>query len=295
MQMKKFGNITELKKLNKAYTDFKEKRISYNLLKEKTTIFAYNFITNYLKDKSEDFAHDLFLKVYESIHKLIQRYNPEIKKYGYYILMNIYYQKKNHERAYYEKKVLERIIQNRELYKIRKDIKPDYVNEKKIIYRNRKSYNEAENRKKIKKFSTKKLMVLLLRQSCHMSAIEIDSFCKVFDINKNQALHNIYVANEITKSRKERFRKLCEIRDNHFCKITLLRNQFINENDSVEQKKIKARLDNHEMGLIKINDTIQRCRLEPSSSEISKILGMPKGTVDSTINTVSRNEIIISN
>lgn len=276
-------------KLNKIYKRYENDEVSRKQLHEEMWNFAYTIIRKKMH-VDEDEGHELFMVFYTSMEQILNRYNPDQKDFQSYIIMTLNFRLKNLRRTSV-KNLVQRITAQTVTQQETSGITyPEETAEPCHDFESNRGempFIETRNGKiielhpKMNDRNKRRMLILLIKQSCRLSALEIERFCTLFGINHRKAEHFIYLTQQITYERRERHRRFCEARNKRYNRLQILRHRFINEEDTHHQEHIRRRISREEQLLKSLNERIRRARLEPSNREVATLLEMPKGTVDS--------------
>lgn len=291
--------------LNDRYLQYLKGQLSFQSIKEEVILATYQIIKSKLHLKEDD-LHELLLSFYPRINDIILKYRKGAKKfYNYLILMLNYHYKDFNKRKL--RKSLQYIIDIKTHIDSYEKEMNDETFDQDLIQNNIKTIfqktpganckqlevydNEQTYTKNIKTKVKKQMTILLLKQHNRMNASEINQFSELFDLPKIKINHYILLGEIMTYDRKMKYRSVCEIRNNRFNKLQLLRHKLITEESEYRQTELVIKIKTEENQVDSLNARIRKIKLDPSNKEIANILGIPKGTVDSVLYHLGKKSI----
>ena len=294
--------------------------ITKGRLKEILMLWAYKQVNSFALI-NEDEKQELILSFYCKIDSYLENYNPEKKNFESYLSMNLQYSLLS-LRSQNRRKNIQSVIATCGDYHLEKlsygIALAESCYEKSSYTTCEENYNTIENyysssypnldekllsresicqiKNEIQKYpiseiKRRHLLVQFLKQTNRLSPQQIETYCEIFDFNKEEIFHYIYKLQQLTSPKKERKNRYLEIMNNHFTALQILRYKHYNCEDNLVRKILSEKMVVLEERLKKATIRYHRCTVDPTNNELANVLSMPKGTVDSIFVTHPYNSL----
>lgn len=267
-------------KLNELYFLFKENSLSRNGLE--SSVYQY-FIDN--QDKTtlgrweKDMYEDFLSWYYPRLCKTIDSYCE--KEASFEVFMNV--SLKLSAKEYYvnltTKSFIEYSAWSVKVYdNYAREDAPHYLHEE----QEKTLSSFIDKTKKIK--NTKQLLILILKCYYYVTDDFIDRAATHIGIDKEKLREMI---NQLHKKRADKEERIFRMKENIYtqyyrCIVYEKRLACLDEN-AVTYLKLKNRLEKARKRLEKMRNRVSNMRKNPSNKEIAELLGLSKGTVDSSL------------
>ena len=236
------------------------------------------YVFEYLKNKTkliEDERGDFFLYFYSRIIKLIQKFEYNGTPFEHYINVHLKFQIKTFLKRSKEKSLSTLVSSNASFvqevfglpYHIQ-DNDPDSIKPSNFTFSD---------------IHRKRLVIALLKTYAHFDDESLLDICDSLCIDFSCITAHIAQIEQLCASRIVRFHKLKERRNLVYSKLFLcqerLRVSYCNE----EQNELRRKIKKYKTTLRRLIHEIKAVTIGPSHRELSVILNIPKGTIDSSL------------
>lgn len=264
------GLITELVREHKrGVSRFKEiAQALFPLLTEKARCYA----RRYGIERNEILSEFMF-----KLPKLIERFDVEGGVFEHYVLASLKWFSRDMKRD----ELLGRSNDAFLFHESEKDIRSmdhqqAFQEEEEYSMRLPKSYFNESSLKQ-------RLVILLLKSALHVTDAHIEKVAAFTGISQGFLRHAVTLLNERLYSRKERRDYLLGNKRWVDRRMLYLRSKLSMEYDEPERSIILAKLTKLEEKRARLDSQIKGLPDGPSHDEIARILGIPRGSVDSSL------------
>ncbi len=277
------------KSLTQEIIEFKKTGLGIDDIIERIAIQIYQYPRNKFNIPEDDNS-DFFLYFYPKIPKMIYRFQYTGRDFESYLLVSLKYQLK----TFLGKKAKQMYKDKLEGYKCFWDIKDNSditVHEKKVEYTDsiRKILN-IDNFGHIKCDITKKRVKYLALKNAHkLDENYIKRIAHLIDENEDTLRNNIINLNLKLNSRNERYERLTKRRNTIVLRIYKLHIDIFKTIDIELKNNLHSSLAIEKERLSNCIYQISKVGLAPKHSEIADVLGVPKGSIDSSIHYLKKS------
>ncbi|MFQ3619544.1 MAG: hypothetical protein SNJ78_01235 [Spirochaetales bacterium] len=267
--------------LQKIWTEYRKTGKGSDALIRAIVLFVYRFPLCCNNCTEEDCASFL-LSFYSRIPFLIEHYQEHGKGFEAYLKSCLKWHLKTYLKSRFKESQAQKILL--EEYKIAPNcrVKEDGFMEeiREPVY----PLTCHTTSKKVKKdFEGKKLLLLSLKAAYDLEDPSIEKIADCIGIHKEVFFHLIEVSRSTLLTKEERIKELSEKRDLLFFRITTLQNELHRCTKEECKVKLEKRLCHHQKMYRSLMRKIRNIHLSPSNKKLAEILGMPKGSIDSTL------------
>lgn len=261
-----------MESLTEAVLRYQDTGENYEKLIERISLIIYNY-PDRINSLTEEDKCDFYLGFFNRIEGLISNFNFNGRPFEVLLNQTL----KWHSRTLLADRKREKHLQAVEI--MDEEIK---IKEMLQVQWDRKEIEAVKV--EIKKSSLKqRLLFLFLMNSIHISENDTEIFSKISGYKYDWLLEKRDAIRSELHIKSSRLEKLREKRNNYF---TLLRYYQLQEQEEIEFNRKQACREKTIKLKKKLDDTrknISRISTKPTHIQIAKLLGIPKGTVDSGI------------
>lgn len=304
--------------LDEAYSRWREGKLSEKNLKQLLLKNAYQLVTRHFYQFSDDEIQELMLQFYLNLSELLSRYDSKRKSLSSFIFMFLSYQLSNIRSRTINKTVRSQIAACKDFhYSELPKGNESYAKEGRAFYsqngegdhsldpiaeipspygavslveehrwmlqeeRKEESKDQREKWNRDDLLSRRKMLITLLKKVHSLTSTEQEQMCQLWGLNVDEIFHYSYLLSQLTKEKRKRKEHYGKIMNHHFNTLQLLRYRLFNCEDSYSKLIFKEKINRMELKLKNITLKYDKVKLEPSNRELSEVLGIPKGTIDS--------------
>ncbi|MFP4364672.1 MAG: hypothetical protein ACLFR1_12480 [Spirochaetia bacterium] len=272
---------------------YKRSEVTIDTLKEKIGIAAYELLRRNV-ELTEDEVSEIFTVFYPMLDKLIKNYSEQGNSFEAYVYTSLKYRIRTFRRLQYVKNKKKKVIadihnrslkqkiniykwkmeQEEQLEKTEKDSLLEYFH---ILTHHVLGLDKPENRKK--RFLRRRLLLFGLKNTRHLTQEHVDYLEKYTEIQRNVLLHWIESLSKRIESNVVRYQMLTLRISKLYTRLYV--NRYYSDIEAEdERERISAKLKKS----ISFSQERRRgVRVFPSNADISSVVGIPKGTVDSSL------------
>lgn len=141
--------------------------------------------------------------------------------------------------------------------------------------------------------SMRRRMLFVLLKTAHvLDTREYDALAAATGCHPDSLSEMISRLSRLRKPARKRWRKLIERRNLAFADLHLWSSVACVEPEPHARARALAQAERHRYTLYRAQDQLTRVRLAPSNGQIARALGVPKGTVDTSLNWLRRNNAV---
>jgi DNA-binding transcriptional regulator YiaG len=129
----------------------------------------------------------------------------------------------------------------------------------------------------------RKLLLLSLKAAYDLEDRTIRSIAQSIGIHQEVLFHLIEVTRTSLSGKEERFRKLQEKRSKLYFRIYSIQEELVRCPNALAKENLLKRLSRLKSYLQKLRQTLSHHYLAPTHRKVAEILGIPKGSIDSTL------------
>lgn len=248
----------------------------------------------YVPTWEEDDYADFLAFFYTKIPRLIERYQYSGKPFEAYLYSTMRWQIKNFSIRLQKNRQastgIYRYMEFEDLYQQPHMIaEPEQLSEKYQLQQGLKRTLNITKKGQLHKQCWQKRIIFLALKNC--TVIE-DSLVKkvalAAGIKEDRLFKDLQKLKEKVMSRQSRYRQLTERHNQLYAYSLLLHEKIRLCNDQQTRNDLCIQLKKREEQKKRIKNQIRKLRFLPSHSEISKIMKIPKGTIDSSIHQLKK-------
>jgi hypothetical protein len=271
------------------YDDFKNGRISQDKLKEKILEFSYNQMIKHPNIEAGEFI----LEMIPNVKKIITEYNEDKSTFYTYICHHIKWLSLQCAKKYLkERDKVEAYLYHHDT--IYEDSMGVMDNEEEYFLLE-KNINSLSLKETLKNDSTlkKRLTILVFKNSRLLNDRMITIASEVLGV-KEEWIANIKHELDIICLKRLRARNYLEQRINRLL-LDITKSQIIltNTQGLLEKQKLVLNIEGKMERLHRLQIILKKRNYGPKNEEISRVLNIPKGTIDSSLYYIKKNINII--
>lgn len=292
--------------IQSAWNDYVQTGKGYEILLRSISLFVYQFPLHSKYCTEEDCA-EFFLSFYSRIPYIIQHYQEQGKGIEAYLRTCL----KWHMKTYLKSKLKENRAQQF-AFSEWKLYAPAWVEEdttgvepmgielceshppmqkgnqrrkpRQTQFRQKKPGKlPAEQALAVKDKQARKLLLLCLKAAYDLKDQTIQSIAQSIGIHPEVLFHLIEVTRTTLLKKEERFRKLQDKRSRLYFRICSLQDEMDRCSDLLSKEKLVKRLSRMRHCFQKLQKKLSHHYLAPTHQKVAEILGIPKGSIDSTL------------
>jgi len=284
-----------------AWEDYIRSGKGYEILLRSISLYVYQFPLHSRYCSEEDCA-EFFLSFYARIPYIIDHYQEQGKGIEAYLRTCL----KWHMKTYLKSKLKENRVQQFVVSEW-KLISSAWVEEETLgaeICESSPPLQKKNEWKKPRKNSTKrkkavetqtgttptvtekqakKLLLLSLKAAYDLEDRTIETIAQSIGMHQEALFHLIEVARTTLLKKEERFRRLQEKRSKLYFRICSLQEEMERCTNLLAKEIFIQRLSRLKYYFQKIQNKLSRHYLSPTHRKVAEILGIPKGSIDSTL------------
>lgn len=265
--------------IGESYKLYKNGQISREYLKDEVLCYAYMQVS---RDKYIE-AGDYILDFLPKVDSIIDNYKPNLASFTHYVNKHIKWF------MFSFKRKLNKNRENSSAYQYQ------YVAEYRETFsltEQTTEYNITENAKNIllvedgtitKEAYRRRLEIFMLKNSRTITPTQIEILAPLIGKSTERIYQLKEKLDDKCTKRIENREYLQQRHNRLFIDITRDQKKLVKMEDGYEKEKIFKKMREKQKRKNKINDKLKRRNCGPKNSEIAQILGIPKGTVDSSI------------
>lgn len=278
-------NLETIKKLEQLVIHFHKSKEGYN---EILSLIANSIYSFPLKNRrcDRDDCGEFYLYFTPSLHRILKRYKPGIRSFYGYLMqilkwrLSTYIKKKN------QKKLCQVVETHDSLW--------DNVNHKHMKFNNwdeqsiKEIFNATEDNPMQKSFDKRLLLASSLKYS---TAITEENWKKIIKITESDSLwisKKREEIQELVKNKKLYYYNWIKRCNRCYFKIRFQENLLKLMDNPESIKKLKEKIKRLWESYNRIIKKITAIRLTPSRLEISRLLNIPKGTLDTSFSSLKQ-------
>ncbi len=265
----------------------------YEELVRAMTLYVYRFPLLYSSCSEED-CGDFLLSFYSRIPQIILRYTDQGKGIEAYLKTCLKWQMK----TYFKTKKRERrnqYIALREYYTtepLREEGEPPPILEEihethPFFCALKQEKDPVSQRKKSRAtksiYTSRKLLLLSIKAAYDMGDEIIESVAQATGIHRDALFHLVEIIRTTLHTKQERCRVLQDKRSRILFRICSLMDEIQTSTSDTVKEKLKNRLSREKKSYQLVNKRLRTMHLTPSHQQIAEMLGIPKGSIDSTL------------
>lgn len=267
--------------LTKKVLVCREKGEGYSQLVQDLSLIAYRYPER-SRGWSEDECSDFFCVFFGRIPGMIERFEYTGTSFDTFFYTAVRWQMKSFKRKQNKAAAYERAVSAPPFWSVRETPEP-YLPENKgqIPQPLRREFDLDETGVIRDRASCIRVLCITLRNCEFISealVCQVSSLCGCTALWLSACLIHL---RERMEKRRAAFNRLQLQRNGIFLKICLLHDQLNTDLDRLWSSRLMKQIEIEKHNLRMITDRINTYPLHPTHQEISQVLGLPKGTVDS--------------
>lgn len=257
--------------LQSAWKEYAKTGKGYETLFRSISLFVYRFPLHYKYCSEEDCA-EFFLSFYHRIPHIIQHYQEKGKGLEVYLKTCL----KWHMKTYLRSKLQENRVQQL-AFSEWKLTAPAWVEDETMGMEVRESPHP------IYKKQARKLLLLSMKAAYDLEDRTIERIAQTIGMHQEVLFHLVEIARITLLKKEERCRRLQEKRSKLYFRIYSLQDEMNLCTNVQAKENLKRRLFRLRYYFQKIQKKLAHRYLSPSHQKVAEILGIPKGSIDSTL------------
>ncbi len=158
-----------------------------------------------------------------------------------------------------------------------------YLIKNNTIRKNKSSKKQEKVKPRISGKQAKKLLLLCLKAAYDLEDRTIQSIAQSIGLHHEVLFHLIEATRSTLLEKEERFRMLQEKRNKLYFRICFLEEDMNRCTSVLEKESLIQRLARLKYHFQKLHRKLSHHYLAPSHQKVAEILGIPKGSIDSTL------------
>lgn len=257
--------------LQSAWNDYAHTGKGYETLLRSISLYVYRFPLHYKYCSEEDCA-EFFLSFYQRIPHIIQHYQEQGKGIEVYLRTCLKWHMKTYLRSKLQKNRVQQLA-----YSEWKLTAPAWVEDETM------GMEVRESPPLIYKNQTRKLLLLSMKAAYDLEDRTIERIAQTIGMHQEVLFHLVEIVRVTLLKKEERFRKLQEKRSKLYFRIHSLQDELHLCSNGQAKEILKRRLFKLRYYFQKIQKKLAHRCLSPSHQKVAEILGIPKGSIDSTL------------
>lgn len=248
--------------------DFDQKGIEHDV-----AVLAYRYI-RHSRHLDEDEAGDFFSLYYPRIMALIKNFRYQGRPFEAYLYVSLRWNIIRYRRSIIEKNMEHQLYRLASFWELHQAEPP---------YSVFPVWKSREGSVPLTKTERKRILYLSLRESEYLNNAMIEEIVSYLQIDRRWFMNCVTALKAKTSLRRQRLDSLRRYRNQDFYRSHLLQMKLERCFDPAAQEELRKKIFELEGRLKKVNEKIRKAHLHPTNHEISEVLKVPKGTIDSGI------------
>lgn len=254
-----------------AWKEYVHTGQGYETLLQSISLYVYQFPLHYKYCTEEDCA-DFFLSFYHRIPHIIQNYQEQGKGIEAYLRTCL----KWHMKTYLKSKLKENRIQQL-VFSEWKLSAPAWAEDETM------GMEVRESPLQVYKIQARKLLLLSMKAAYDLEDRTIERIAQTIGMHQEVLFHLVEITRVTLLKKEERFRTLQEKRSKLYFRIYSLQKEIDLCSNVQVKENLKRRLFRLRYYFQKLQRKLSHRYLSPSHQKVAEILGIPKGSIDSTL------------
>lgn len=236
-------------------------------------VIAYRYIRNNRR-LDEDEAGDFFSLYYPRIMALIPQFRYRGRPFEVYLYVSIRWNIIRYCRKKMQKNLEQQMYRMTSFWEVHQSEPP---------YSSDSSWKTPDQYPPLTKTTRKRIIYLALRESEYLNNAMIEEIVAYLEIDRRWFMNCVTALKEKTSHRRQRLDRLRRYRNQDFYRSHLLQIRFEKCFDPDHREDLRKKILDLDRRLKNLNEKIKKAHLHPTNHEISEVLSVPKGTIDSGI------------
>ncbi len=272
---------------------YREGKISKRTVLKEVSLFTYMMMKKAMK-LEDDQRSDYFMYFYPRLSNLVENFTYRGKPFEVYLMKTLRLQFKTFNKKRTAENRRQRLLTH-SFYWTVSEYPAEYNPplEEEDTAESRERYERIVKRRgpnsAIIEGQRRRFLFLILKTSPQLSEEMLDHISLVTGYEKEYLTSCIDELHKKIELRMERHRKIWNKRNKYFFRVHFIQDSLEVECNKKKREKLMKQLEETHTRLTKISIIINRMTIAPTHREISEVLGVPKGTIDSGLYYLRRD------
>ncbi len=242
-------------------------------LEREIALASYTYIQNN-RTLSADEAGDFFCYCYPKLSGLIDNFTYKGRPFEAYLYISLRWHLLHYKRRIHKQKLSRTIFSISSFWEAAQ-YQPDYCTEQ--------PEESDTGRSLLSATSRKRLVYLALRESEYLTHAMVEEIVAITGIDRRWFLNCVMALKAGLESRRSRLEAARRYRNRYFYHYHVLQLQLRQSTDPEKRRILESELVRTRKKLDRSTARVQHLHVHPTNREISEVLKVPKGTIDSGI------------
>ena len=257
---------------------YKESGEGKQELIDKTAIYVYT-LARHKQDWDEDEASEFFCQFLPKISSLIDRFVYYGKPFEAYLISHVKWNQKSFSVTLKKRRREQELFVREDLWEIHED-NPSYIREPAQPPDWLREPTQ-DGDKTVSPVWRQRLLYLCCRECEHLENTMLERIAAILDIEVDFLLDYIEQSRTYTEAARLRHQHALETRNSCYIRLQLLETELSVCGDQKRRLLLQDKITRARATLERRNMRLHHLRVQPSNRDISSLLNVPKGTVDS--------------
>ena len=257
---------------------YKESGEGKQELINKTAVYVYTLARN-KRDWNEDEASEFFCQFLPKVSSLIDRFVYCGKPFEAYLISHVKWSQKSFSVSLKKRRREEKLFVREDLWELHEDT-PSYLQEAPQTPEWLQEHTK-NGEKTVSPVWRQRLLYLCCRECDHLESAMIERIAAILDIEVELLLDYIEQSRAYIHAARSRRQHALETRNSCYIRLQLLEEELSVCRDENHRPLLEEKIAAARAALKRRNERLLHLHVQPSNREISSLLKVPKGTVDS--------------
>ncbi len=272
---------------------YREGKISKHTALKEVSIFSYSMMKKAMK-LEDDQRSDFFIYLYPRLSNLVENFTYRGMPFEVYLMKTLRWQFKTFSKKRTAEDRRQRLLSHSFYWAVSEypaEYNPPIVIEdtEESMERYNKIVKQRGPNSAVVEGQRRRFLFLILKTSPQLSEELLDHISLVTGYEKEYLTSCIDELHKKIDLRMDRHRRIWNKRNKYFFRVHFLQDSLIVECNKKKREKLMKQLEETHTRLTKISRIINRLSTAPTHREISEVLGVPKGTIDSGLYYLRRD------